>query len=206
MLEGARAAHRYDAVNTRVPRAQTPDPRQTGAPAHAADVPGRQGGSQFLAQRLKTPCDPQEAGRQGGTEKPGEPQPQPSPLALAGPGHSPPPQTHTPWGAFSSSPRAYSHPHASTLTRARPRPAFRAPSPFSLPRSCPRGPSEDSPSPNTPCPAPQNWRRRDRGCADAEAAGGRWGSWRASGLLPSGPHLLGSQRLQGQGRRAEGRR
>ena len=68
MLEGARAAHRYDAVNTRVPRAQTPDPRQTGAPAHAADVPGRQGGSQFLAQRLKTPCDPQEAGRQGALE------------------------------------------------------------------------------------------------------------------------------------------
>lgn len=111
------------------------------------------------------------------------------PIAL----DAPPNQTHTPWGAFSSSPRAHPHSHASALTRARPRPAARAPSPFSLPRSCPRGPTEDSPFLNTPCAAPQSWRRRDRGCADAEAAGGRWGSCRErAAFSPLAPTFRGA--------------
>ena len=128
-------AHRCDAVNTRVPRAQTPDPRQTGAPAHAADAPGRQGGSRFLAQRLKTSCDPQEAGRQGGTEKPGELQPQPSPLPLEGRGHSLYPRPTPPGAPFLPPP-------VRIPTCTHPRSHSRVP-----------GPPSEPPAP-FPCPAP----------------------------------------------------
>lgn len=193
MLPGARAGTQGRRGYHAAPASQTPDPRQTGAPTHAADAPGRQGGSRFLARRQAD-----RAGRRNWANR------SPSPAHC----HSrdldtPPTQTHTPWGASSSSPPAHSPRHACTLTRARPRPASEPPAPFPRPapaRGVPR---------RTHAPQTHPVQRRRAGAAGAAAAQTRrlrevGKSERASGLLPSGPHLPGSRRLQGAGEESGG--
>lgn len=137
------------------------------------------------ARRLKLTCNPHQMDRQrNGCNLDGPPALSRPPGELGDPVRPLP--TLYPQGLSASLPSPHTHMHtpSPTVTLARlrgslPMPPASSPSPFP-PTG---GPSKDSPSPTRPCPALQGWRCMDCGCANAEAAGGRWeaGDWRKGG-------------------------
>lgn len=193
---GTQVRRGYHAGPAEIDTLTPPDP----STPHAAGAPGRQGGSRFLAKRLK-PRATRRGGhtaRDGETGRPAAPSPAHCPDA-------PPNQTYSPWGAlFFLTPRASplgTHPPLTRASPARPEP----PRPFFPALGfLPAGSHGGLAFLNTPCAAPQELApqgprlRRRGGC------GRRRGKAESERPSPLRPPPSGSQRLQGQPRRAEG--